>query len=175
MDDKSKRLARYIEVALIIARWVFIVMLTVMVPAMILSFFMPDGMSISGIMTRAGTPADTHVSHFAGPVLAYASANLALALVIVAKLRHMMRTVTTGQPFDLANTIRLRRISAAMAGLALLATFMRPLIPGLARPLVNMATPDLNLGLWLAALVVLVLAEIFREGTRLREDADMTV
>lgn len=175
MDITSKRLARNIGVTLIVAKWVFLILLALMVPAMILSFLMPDGLSISGMVGRVGMPAQVRGSYFVGPVLGYASANLALALMIVTRLHSIMCTVATGRPFDPANSGRLRRIAAAIAGLAVLATVIRPLIPGLGRPIANMATPDLNLGLWLAAAVVFVLAEVFREGASLREDADMTV
>ncbi len=34
---------------------------------------------------------------------------------------------------------------------------------------------DFNLTSWLAVLIILVLAEVFREGTRLRADAELTV
>ena len=175
MNDGGKQLARTVGAALTVARWVLTLILLLFVPATIISVFLPGGLSIAALLSGAGRRGEVPGAYSAGSILAYASGNLALALVIVMALRQMMRTVSAGQPFDPANTVRLRRIAAAMAGLALLATLVRPMIPALARSARHLATPDLNLGLWLGALVVLVLAEIFREGTRLREDADMTI
>jgi hypothetical protein len=34
---------------------------------------------------------------------------------------------------------------------------------------------DFNLTIWFAVLVVLVLAEVFREGARLRREAELTI
>ena len=175
MNDKSKRLARNIGAILTVARWIIIAMLVLLVPAMIFSFFSPNVIPMSVIADSAGTPIDPHASFPTHYVLAYALGNLALVLVITTKLRLMMRTVSSGTPFEAENAVRLRRIAAGMAALALLPILVRPMVPVIVRSSIGMASPNLNLGLWLGALVVLVLAEVFREGARLRDDADMTV
>lgn len=175
MNDKSKRLARTLAGILMAARWIIIAMLVLLIPTMILSWFSPGIVPMSVVADSAGTPIDPHASFPTGYILAYALCNLTLVLIIVSTLRHVMRSVSTGTPFELANGSRLRKIAAGMAGLALLPVLVRPLIPLAVRPAIDMANPNFNFGLWLGALVVIVLAEVFREGARLREDADMTV
>ena len=175
MNDRSKRLARMIGMTLRVARWVIITMLVLLVPALIFSVFSPDAVPMAAVTDGTGAAADLHSSFPAQSFLAYAIVNLALVLVVVSKLRHVMGTASAGTPFEGRNTSRLRGIAAAMAGLAILPTLVRPFVPLAARASVDMSHPNFNFGLWLAAVVVLVLAEVFREGARLREDADMTV
>ena len=40
---------------------------------------------------------------------------------------------------------------------------------------VNRQEPDLSLTAWFSVLVVFVLAEVFREGARLRREAELTI
>ena len=175
MISSNTWVARSLAPTLQILRWVLIIMLALLVPAMVVALLVPHSVSIAELLGQAVAPTPSTGDPATVLILAYACANLALMLVIVAKLRRMMHAVAAGQPFERANTTRLRQIAAAMAGLAFLATLVRPFVPGLARPGIHLATPDLNLGLWLAALVMLVFAEVFREGARLRDDADMTI
>ena len=42
-------------------------------------------------------------------------------------------------------------------------------------PVVTDVKPNLNLTAWFSVLVVFVLAEVFREGARLRREAELTI
>ena len=99
---------------------------------------------------------------------------LGALLVAADRLRRVCATMSAGDPFHPANVRRLRQAAGALAGLQLAAyalraaagaIFPRPRAPGL----------DLNLSGWFAVLVVFVLAEVFREGARLRAEAELTV
>jgi len=99
---------------------------------------------------------------------------LAGVLVIVGSLRRIFTTLTAGDPFHPDNVARLRLIGLMLAGLELgrYAFWMVSvyLLPG-----INKVEPNLSLTAWFSVLVVFVLAEVFREGARLRREAELTI
>ena len=82
-------------------------------------------------------------------------------------------TLTIGDPFHPANVNRLRLIGAMLAALEL----GRYVMFGVSRlvPAIRRVDPNLNLPAWFSVLVVFVLAEVFREGARLRREAELTI
>jgi hypothetical protein len=106
--------------------------------------------------------------------LAAASLYMAGVLVIVQRLRRIFVTLTAGDPFHPDNVLRLRVIGLVLAGLELgrYAIWIAGawLLPGQ-----NKVEPSLSLTAWFSVLVVFVLAEVFREGARLRREAELTI
>lgn len=98
-----------------------------------------------------------------------------LVLVLVAgallPLIGMLRSTAAGQPFVRANVRRLHIIAAVLAT-AFVAQIVLPLL--LPAVLVDMVKP-MGAGFVFPLLLTLVLAEVFREGVRLREDAEGTI
>lgn len=95
-------------------------------------------------------------------------------LVIVSRLREIFATLKAGDPFAPENVTRLRVVAGGLAGLEavryavwILGTFLPPQ----AAP----DRPNLSLTAWFSILVVIVLAEVFREGARLRREAELTI
>ncbi len=95
-------------------------------------------------------------------------------LVIVDRLRRIFSTLTAGDPFHPDNVRRLRVVGLILATLELgsypvaaLKVWLSPVH----------AAPDKGVSLtaWFAVLVVFVLAEVFREGARLRREAELTI
>jgi hypothetical protein len=106
--------------------------------------------------------------------LAGAELSLVGVVVIVQRLRRIFGAMTAGDPFHPDNVRRLRVIAAVLALIEvngyLLGAFDR-FIFGLRRQ-----TPfDLDFTAWFAVLVIVVLSEVFREGARLRRDAELTI
>jgi hypothetical protein len=98
-------------------------------------------------------------------------------LIIVGALRRIFATLTTGDPFHPSNVGRLRLIGAMLAALGLLEMVRYPMAlldARLAAHETHLAG-GLNLTTWFAVLVVFVLAEVFREGARLRREAELTI
>jgi hypothetical protein len=96
-------------------------------------------------------------------------------LIIMQALRRVFHTLTIGEPFQHANVTRLRVIGFALAALEAI-SYVARIGLGSALP----AEADRidwwpNFTAWFAVLVVFVLAEVFREGTRLRREADLTI
>jgi hypothetical protein len=99
----------------------------------------------------------------------------ALGIAVLVPLVGLMRSAAAATPFVQANVGRLRQIAGVFAAIAV-ARIVLPLVlpPDTAR-LFGLEGPTLDLGPVLMALTVVVLAEVFAEGVRLREDAEGTV
>jgi hypothetical protein len=105
--------------------------------------------------------------------LAVAGLSIGGVLVIVDALRRIFVTLTAGDPFHPQNVRRLRLIGLMLGALELgryAVWAVAPLIRG-----VKDVRPNFNLTAWFSVLVVFVLAEVFREGARLRREAELTI
>lgn len=95
-------------------------------------------------------------------------------LAIVGRLRRVFATLTAGDPFDPENVRRLRLIGFVLGGMEIARYVFRLIFEAVA-PGANVSEDGLNLTAWFAVLVVFVLAEVFREGARLRREAELTI
>jgi hypothetical protein len=94
-------------------------------------------------------------------------------LVIVGGLRRIFSTLTAGDPFHPDNVRRLRVIGLVLAALELDRYFvwgLSAVLPG-----IDQRDSSFSLTAWFSVLVVFVLAEVFREGARLRREAELTI
>ena len=95
--------------------------------------------------------------------------------LILRHLRRVFRTLTLGDPFDPANVARLKQIGWILAtvtgGVWVGQTLVSRLARGVMDPpsVFNLVTPAFSV------LVVFVLAEVFREGARLRRESELTI
>ncbi|MFI4935113.1 MAG: DUF2975 domain-containing protein [Caulobacterales bacterium] len=95
-------------------------------------------------------------------------------IIIVQRLRKIFATMTAGDPFHPDNVRRLRMIGLVLA----LLEIDRYLASGFERFVLHMKPhpgESDSLTAWFAVLVIFVLAEVFREGARLRRDAELTI
>ena len=95
-------------------------------------------------------------------------------VVVFNRLRRVFGTLTQGDPFQPQNVGRLRVIGLALIVLELVGYVLKMAL-AFAFPGRSAAGLSLNLTAWFAILVVFVLAEVFREGARLRHDAALTI
>lgn len=113
-----------------------------------------------------------------GPVLAAGLFAFALYCtginLIVGNLRRIGQTLTAGDPFHPDNVSRLRLIGLILGGLELGKWIFWGAVALLA-PDVDRANGGWSLTTWFSVLVVFVLAEVFREGARLRGEAELTI
>ena len=99
---------------------------------------------------------------------------IAGVLVIVNRLRKIFATLTAGDPFEPENVRRLRVIGIMLGALEL-SRYAAALITTWIAPHEEKLTGGVSLTAWFAVLVVFVLAEVFREGARLRREAELTI
>jgi Protein of unknown function (DUF2975) len=95
---------------------------------------------------------------------------------VLTRLRAIVETVRSGDPFVAANGDRLQVIAWALLALQLLSL----VIGAIAKTVSTPAHPlDLDAGFsisgWVAVLLTFLLARVFAEGTRMREDLEGTV
>jgi hypothetical protein len=106
---------------------------------------------------------------------------MALMLWVLGLLRAVFRTVRAGQPFVVANATRIRRIAYAVIAAEIARSLfayvgMRYVMANFAVQGVRFeATPDVNAVVLVCGLIILVIAEVFREGTRLDEEQSLTI
>ena len=155
-----------------VALWIGLGAVGLMMLAAALFSFNPE--LIDNISIRTGA----NEIEAGGPVLlgGLAAAGLYLAgvLVIVERLRRIFATLTAGDPFHPENVRRLRVIGLVLAGLEI----GRYVIYGIgvwALPGADIKEPELSPTAWFSVLVVFVLAEVFREGARLRREGELTI
>ena len=98
---------------------------------------------------------------------------LSLLMAMLHRLRQVVLTVRDGDPFHERNPRDLRIIALLLALGEMLTMVAFFALPDAFRG--DRAKFDLDLTSWFAVLIVLVLAEVFREGARLRAEAELTV
>lgn len=103
-------------------------------------------------------------------------ATIPLNYLILKRLLAIVETVRAGDPFVAANAQRLQAIAWVLLALQLLGLLIFAIAEAVSTP----AHPlDLDAGFsvngWLAVLLTFVLARVFAEGTRMREDLEGTV
>ena len=118
------------------------------------------------------------VAPVAAAVVLAGGVYVAGAIIIVGRLRRIFQTLIGGDPFHPDNARRLRVIGVALAALEVWRYFGGALIHLAARghvPARLMSGGGVSLTAWFAVLAIVVLAEVFREGARLRGEAELTI
>jgi hypothetical protein len=109
-------------------------------------------------------------------IAVFGLAAVPLNYVVLKRLLAIVETVRGGDPFVAANASRLQTTAWALLAVQLLSL----VIGGIAKAVSTPAHPlHLNAGFsingWLAVLLTFLLARVFAEGTRMREDLEGTV
>jgi hypothetical protein len=103
------------------------------------------------------------------------------ALMIVWRLRRLFDSFSSGEPFRKENAHHLRAIWIIMLGVEIaryaLMALTGVLLATHGGPLADNAEFEVRLDLstWGAILILIVLAEVFREGARLKEEQELTI
>lgn len=97
-------------------------------------------------------------------------------IFICLQLRRILLTLADGDPFVPENARRLSRVGIAIAAMELIriATVM---VVSMVPTLVGDEAPRLSTQfiLWISVAALFVLSQVFREGTRLRDEEKMTI
>ena len=99
-----------------------------------------------------------------------------IAYVVFSRLFRIVESVRTGEPFTMDNAGRLRTIAWALLGLELLHICVVAIASAVStKEMPLRISGNFDLTGWLAILLLFVLAQVFLEGTRMREDLEGTV
>jgi hypothetical protein len=110
----------------------------------------------------------------AAAVLAGVELSMVGLIVIVQRLRRIFGALIAGDPFHPDNVRRLQVIALVLA-LIEVNGYLFGAFDHFAFGARTRQAFSLNLTSWFAVLVIVVLAEVFREGARLRRDAELTI
>jgi len=130
-----------------------------------------NGGSLGGVVVE--TDEGVEPSTFVLAILA--SAALAGVIIYIClQLRRILSTLAEGDPFVPDNAPRLTRIAIALGAMEIASMALA------ASGLLGTGEEDgwqlsINITLWAAVAALLVLSQVFREGTRLREEEKMTI
>jgi hypothetical protein len=119
-----------------------------------------------------------HESVIAGmrSIMVIGIAAVPLAYVVLRQLLRIVKSVRAGEPFTGENAGRLRTIAWALLALELLHVGVVAIASAVAtRELPLRIGDNFSVTGWLAILLLFVLAEVFREGSRMREELDGTI
>ena len=108
-------------------------------------------------------------------------AALAVVLWVLGQLRALFRSLRAGRPFVPANATRIRRVGYAVIGAELTRSILD--YTGMRYAMTHFAVEglrfetrfDLNIVVLVCGLVILVIAEVFSEGTRLADEQSLTI
>lgn len=140
---------------------------------------LPAGLS-AGEMSLFGMTIEVDEDVSSGQIaggLAMLSVVMPGIIFICHQLRKILKTLADGDPFVSANSNRLTKIAGAIA----LMEIGRMIAIVCIRNFVDFSPPEsapsfsISLVSWAGAVAFFVLSQVFREGTRLRDDAKMTI
>lgn len=155
MTDLRRRSFKLLQPLLAVANWVIVAFGALLTAVLVFSFFKQPG--AYGAQLKLGT----------------AIVFLTIAWTIVRELLKLLAHVATGDAFHPANGRSLRIIAGALVVGELLPLLAMLVLP--ARVIAEFGKHEADPGNWFAIIVVLILSEVFRQGTLLRDDARHTV
>jgi hypothetical protein len=138
-------------------------------------------LSVDGITYEGGSEGALATWPVAAPALAIGAIVLSGALVIVWRLRKLFESFTSGEPFRRENANHLRVIWITMLSMEIARYLLLALIAALFATFGAPGGADANFTLnvdvsaWLSIAVLIVLAEVFREGARMKEEQELTI
>ena len=153
--------------------------LNLLMGALILALLIASLIAESWVMGALGArPAQGNSMLFVGMRLIMVIGICAVPVVhfVLTRLLTVVETVSAGNPFVVANAARLQGIAWAMLGLEL----MHFAVGAVAASVSTAAAPlniswEFSLTGWLAVLMLFVLARVFEQGARMREELEGTV
>ncbi len=162
-------------VALGAAFWILALLTLAAILTFLFIAFVPMGpLDLIATSEDGGTSVPVPRAYFLFGIGAFAGYFAGFALIL-RHLRRIVHSLRIGDPFQPANVSRLKEIGLTLAvvtgGAWIGQTLVSRLVRGALEPpsLFDLVTPAFSV------LVVFVLAEVFREGARLRRESELTI
>ena len=165
-------LSRRVLRVLLVLNWVFVAFFAALLAALL----SPIGAHVVGELSRTIPPEQAaQIVRTMIWLMALGIAAGVAAHLIFTRMLRIVATAIAGDPFTLANARRLR-----MIGWALLAIQILDLGFGYISLMVESGTSETfgwspTVGGWISVLMVFVLARVFEQGSRMRDELAMTV
>jgi len=156
-----------------------LIKMNLLMGALILALLIASLIAESWVMRALGArPAPGNSMLFMGMrlIMVIGICSVPIVHLILSRLLTIVETVSVGNPFVVANAVRLKTIAWAILGLELMHFTVGAIAAGVstaAAPL-NISS-GFSLTRWLTVLLLFVLARVFEQGARMREDLEGTV
>lgn len=175
METRGSRLAEVLS-------WVLLMLAVIIGIGLVAVLFAAGLLAVGGfggLLSRLAAEGTTGMETMTVLIL-IAGVATAAALPLVLLLRRVLLRVARGTPFHPGTPRDLQLVAGLLAVLEvvnLIAFLVVPLLVRLPQEIAADMSADFEFDLtsWLAVLIILVLAEVFREGARLRAEAELTV
>jgi hypothetical protein len=155
---------------LIVANWLMAAVI------LVLLFGLPNEQWIMAAFKLSPSPDTDRLIMGLRAVAVLGLAVVPLNYVVLKRLLAIVETVRAGDPFVAANAARLHAIARALLTLQLLSIVIGSIGNAVSTP-AHPVKLDAGFSIngWLAVLLTFLLARVFAEGTRMREDLEGTV
>ena len=155
---------------LIVLNWVF--------GAIIMAILIATVTNEHWTMTALGVPPSPDTEPLIHGMRAIAVVGLfgiPLNYVMLSRLLDIVQTVRAGDPFVAENANRLQSIARTLLGVQILGLVISAIAKSVSTHEHPLQIDAFSTSGWLAVLLLFVLARVFAEGTRIRDDLDGTV
>ena len=156
---------------------ILIVLNWLMVPVILaLLFMVPNERWLMSAFKLSPSPDADRLILGMRAIAAIGLATFPLNYLSLKRLLEIVQTVREGDPFVAANASRLQAVAWVLLVLQLLSLVMGAIVKAISTPAhpVNIHA-GFSVNGWLAVLLTFLLARVFAEGTRMREDLEGTV
>jgi hypothetical protein len=147
--------------------------------ALILALLIASLIAESWVMRALGArPAPGNSMLFVGMrlIMVIGICSVPLAHLVLTRLLAIVETVKVGNPFVMANAVRLKTIAWAILGLEVMHFSVGAIVEGVSTAAAPLdISSGFSLTRWLTVLLLFVLARVFEQGARMREDLEGTV
>jgi hypothetical protein len=147
--------------------------------ALILALLIASLIAESWVMRALGArPAPGNSMLFVGMrlIMVIGICSVPIAHLVLTRLLAIVETVKVGNPFVMANAVRLKTIAWAILGLEMMHFTVGAIVEGVSTAAAPLdISSGFSLTRWLTVLLLFVLARVFEQGARMREDLEGTV
>jgi hypothetical protein len=155
---------------LIVVNWLMVAVI------LTLLFVIPNEQWIMSALDLSPSPEATRLVFGLRAIAVLGLAVIPLNYVVLKRLLAIVETVRAGDPFVAANADRLQTIAWALLSLQLLSLVIGAIVKTVSTPAHPLQiSAGFSTNGWLAVLLTFLLARVFAEGTRMREDLEGTV
>jgi len=147
--------------------------------ALILALLIASLIAESWVMRALGArPAPGNSMLFVGMrlIMVIGICSVPITHLVLTRLLAIVETVKVGNPFVMANAVRLKTIAWAILGLEMMHFTVGAIVEGVSTAAAPLdISSGFSLTRWLTVLLLFVLARVFEQGARMREDLEGTV
>ena len=156
-----------------------LIKLNLLMGALILALLIASLIAESWVMRALGArPAPGNSMLFVGMrlIMVIGICSVPIAHLVLTRLLAIVETVKVGNPFVMANAVRLKTIAWAILGLEMMHFTVGAIVEGVSTAAAPLdISSGFSLTRWLTVLLLFVLARVFEQGARMREDLEGTV